>query len=221
MAQLTLYNYFRSSTSYRARIALNIKGLSYEYKAVRLLNNGGEQNQPEYRKLNPSGGVPTLVHTHSTNDQKIISQSTAIIDYLDDMFPTPPLYPQDTYLKAKVKQICSIVACDMHALQNLRTLQYLEKNLNVSEVQKKEWAQHWIKLGLSALEKQLEPFAKTYSFGDQITAADLYIIPQLFTANRFEVDINQWPLLKKINENCLKLDAFDKAHPSKQPDTPK
>ena len=214
MAQLKLYNYFRSSTSYRVRIALNIKELPYEYRSVHLINNGGEQNLPEYRNINPVGGLPTLA-----DGDKFISQSFAIIEYLDDAFPqTYQLLPKYPYAKAKVRQVCENINSDIHPYQNLKLTNYLEKKHNFTPDQKKEWAQKWIHDGLSATEKIVAASAKTYSFGDQVTAADLFIVPQLFSAERFKVDISVYPTLFKINENCLQLETFKKAHPTKQPD---
>lgn len=216
MAQLQLYNYFRSSTSYRVRIALHLKNLEFDYKPIHLLNNGGEQHSAQYRALNPVGGVPTLVH----ND-KVISQSFAIIEYLDEAFPqTYQLLPNDVYLRAKIRQVCENINADIHALQNLKLMQYLEKTHNYSQEQKEEWAQKWINEGLTATEKILAATTKTYAFGDQVTAADLFIVPQVFSSLRFKVDISKYPLISKINDNCLKLEAFQKAHPSKQMDTP-
>lgn len=216
MQPLKLYNYYRSSTSYRARIALHLKKLDFEYKPIHLLNNGGEQHSAEYRALNPVGGVPTLVH-----EDKVISQSFAIIEYLDDAFPqTYRLLPQDPYLKAKVRQVCENINADIHPLQNLKLMQYLEKKHGYTQEQKDEWCQKWIHEGLSATEKILAATTRTYAFADQITAADLFIVPQIFSSLRFKVDISKYPTLSKINDNCLKLEAFQKAHPGKQIDTP-
>lgn len=216
MSQLKLYNYFRSSTSYRVRIALHLKKLEFDYKPIHLLNNGGEQHSAEYRALNPVGGVPTLVH-----GDKVISQSFAIIEYLDEAFPqTYQLLPQDPYLKAKVRQVCENINADIHPLQNLKLMQYLEKKHGYTQDQKDEWAQKWIQEGWAATEKILTATAKIYSFGEQVTAADLFIVPQIFSSLRFKVDMSKYPLLSKINDNCLKLEAFQKSHPSKQIDTP-
>ncbi|WP_415061321.1 maleylacetoacetate isomerase [Bdellovibrio sp.] len=213
MSSLTLYNYFRSSTSYRARLALHIKGLEFDYKPISLLK--GEQHSPEYRKINPLGGVPTLVH-----NGKVIPESFAIMEYLDEVFPKPALFPQDAYLRARVRQVCEVINSFMHPLGNLKTLQYLEKHDGYSQERKEAWVQHWAAQGLETLETTLKEFSGTYSFGDQITMADLFLIPQLLTCTRFNVDISKYPTLIKINENCLKLEAFQKSHPFKQIDTP-
>ena len=213
MSQLLLYSYFRSSTSYRVRIAMNLKALNYEYKAIHLLKNGGEQHSAEYRKLNPAGEVPTLVH-----DGKVIGQSFAIIEYLDDIFPQNPLFPKDAFLKAKVRQFCEGINCGIHPLSNLKTTQVLDQKFKLNEQQRLEWNQHWIRIGLESLEKQIETTAGMYCFGDEITAADLFLIPQLFSANRFQVTIQDYPTLNRVNEKCLQIEAFQKAHPSLQPD---
>lgn len=213
MSGLVLYNYFRSSTSYRARIALNIKNLSYDYKAINLLKK--EQRSDEYLKINPLGGVPTLVH-----DGKVIADSGAIIEYLDQVFPQTPFFPQDPYMRAKVRQACEIINSSMHPMSNLKVTGYLETKHGFDQKAKEVWSQHWFGAGFEALEKLLQEFAGTYSFGNTVTAADLFLIPQILTASRFAVDMTPYPLLMKINDNCLKLEAFKKAHPFVQIDTP-
>lgn len=213
MAEFILHNYFRSSTSYRARIALNFKGLPFEYKAVHLLK--GEQLSPEYRKLNPIGGVPTLIH-----NGKIIPDSYAIIEYLEEIAPTPALLPKDAYLRARIRQVCEIINSTMHPMGNLRVLRYLEEKNNYNQNQKDEWVQHWGTLGLESLEETLKEFAGLYSFGDNVTMADLFIIPQVVTCQRFKIDTGKYKLLTQIFDNCQKLEAFSKAHPFRQPDTP-
>lgn len=216
MDNLTLYNYFRSSTSYRVRIALELKSLSYIYVPIHLINNGGEQNLQFYRQLNPTGGVPTLMH-----NEKALSQSFAIIEYLDEVFSdTAPLFSKDAYLKAKIKQFCETINADIHPLQNLKVMQYLEKNLHVTSDQKNLWLHKWITEGLIAAEQIIEPYAGKYCFGNSVTAADLFLIPQLFSSQRFGVDISQFKILSEINDNCLQIDAFKKAHPYRQIDTP-
>lgn len=216
MPSIKLYNYFRSSTSYRVRIALHMKKLEFVYHPIHLLNNGGEQNADTYRLLNPVGGVPTLV-----DGDKVISQSFAIIEYLDEAFPqTYQLMPKDPYIRAKIRQVCENINADIHPLQNLKLMQYLEKKHQYSQDQKNEWCQKWIHDGLSATEKIINTSAITYSFGESVTAADLFIIPQLFSAERFKVDIHNYPTLMLINQNCLKLEAFQMSHPSRQIDTP-
>lgn len=216
MPSFNLHNYYRSSTSYRVRIALELKQLKYTYTPIHLLNNGGEQNSESYRNLNPIGGVPTLIH-----DTKILSQSFAIIEYLDDLYPEiSPLFSNDLFIQAKIKQVCEIINADIHPLQNLKVLQYLNTNFGMSEIQKTQWLTKWINSGLSAVEKLIEPYAGQYCFGNTISAADLFLVPQLFSAQRFNIDLTKFALLNQINENCLQLEAFKKAHPYHQPDTP-
>jgi maleylacetoacetate isomerase/maleylpyruvate isomerase len=215
MSDFVLYNYYRSSTSYRARIALYWKGLSFEYKPVHLLNNGGEQHSPEYRKINPMGGIPALIH-----QGKVLAQSRILIDYLDDIHPLPPLYPKDAFARGQVRQICDMINCEIHPLTNLRVTQLLEKKFHASAEDKEAWTHHWNKEGLSAVEKLLLTTAGKYSYGDQVTAADLFVVPHIFSAKRFNVDLSPYPTLLRINEECLKLKQFQDAHPHRQPDTP-
>ncbi len=220
MTEFALYNYFRSSTSYRVRIALELKQIKYDYKPVHLLNNGGEQNSSIYRSLNPAGGVPTLVHLHQ-GQQKIIGQSLAIIEYIDDIKPElNPLFPKDPYAKSLVKQFCENINADTHPYGNLKTLQYLEKEFHIDSDQKTKWIQHWIDLGLSACEKMLTAQKGQFCFSDTLTAADLCLIPQLVSAERFQVDIKKYPQLYKVYNHCMTLDAFKTAHPFNQIDTP-
>lgn len=213
MASMLLYNYFRSSTSYRARLALNLKGLEYEYKPINILK--GEQRSSEYLKINALGGVPTLVH-----DGKYIPESMAIIEYLEEIFPQNPLLPKDPYLRARVRQVCEIVNSFMHPMGNAKTQNYLANKHGYTQEQKEEWLGFWLSQGLEALENTLKEFSGKYCFGDEITMADIFVIPQLLTCARFKVDVAAYKTLVKINENCLKLEAFKKAHPFVQIDTP-
>lgn len=213
MDTLILYNYFRSSTSYRARIALNFKNLPYEYRAVHLLK--AEQHSAEYLRLNPQGEVPSLVH-----QGRSIAQSIAILEYLEDVFPNPPLYPKDPYLKARVRQFCENINSYLHPLSNLKVMQYLEKKHGYDQAAKEEWIRHWYKPGFEVLEGMLQTSAGKYSFGDQVTAADACLIPAVFTARRFHVDLSAFPTVVRIDKECQSHPAFEKAHPSRQPDTP-
>lgn len=213
MADFILHNYFRSSTSYRTRIALNIKGLTYEYKAVSLLK--GEQHSSEYLKINALGGVPTLIHKG-----KVIPDSYAIIQYLEEIHPNPPLLPKDPYIRARIRQICEITNSSMHPLGNLRVQQYLEKNHAFTPQDKEAWVQHWYYLSMDALEKTLQEFAGTFCFGEELTMADVFLIPQITTGLRFKVDLAKYPTLKRIYDYCNTLEAFAKAHPFRQADTP-
>jgi len=214
MSDLVLYNYFRSSASYRVRIALHQKNLSFDYKAVHLLNNGGEQNAPDYKALNPAAEVPTLIH-----GTRNLSQSMAILQYLDEAFPQHLMFPKDSFAKAKVIQFCEGINCTQ-PYQNLRTLQFLEREFQFTETQKNKWLQEWIGRNLESSEKILQTTAGEFCFGGQVTAADAFLIPQLFTAQRFNVDFSGYSTLRKIQENCLKTEAFIKAHPFRQVDTP-
>ncbi|OFZ31811.1 MAG: maleylacetoacetate isomerase [Bdellovibrionales bacterium RIFCSPHIGHO2_01_FULL_40_29] len=216
MKDLILYSYFRSSTSFRVRIALALKDLDYEYRPVHLLNNGGEQNQSPYRQINPIGGVPTLIHNGKT-----LSQSLVIMEYLDDAFPeTYQLFPKSIFQRAKVKQFCENINADMHALGNLKVLQYLESKHGYTQSDKEAWVQHWFHQGFKALETMLAETATDYCFGEVITAADALLIPMMVTAERFKLDLTSYPLAMKIFKNCMQNSAFITAHPIRQPDTP-
>jgi len=195
------------------RLALNFKSIAFEYHPINLLKQ--EQRSPEYLKINPLGGVPTLAHNGHN-----IPESFAIMEYLDEVHPEPALFPKDAYLKARVRQVCEVINSFMHPMGNLKTLQYLEKKHSYTQEQKEEWVQYWVPQGLETLENTLKEFSGTYCFGDNITMADLFLVPQLLTCQRFNVDITKYPTLVKINENCLKLEAFKKAHPFQQIDTP-
>lgn len=215
MSDLVLYNYFRSSTSYRIRIALHWKGLPFEYRAVHLLKDGGEQNKSQYRSLNPMGGVPTLQH-----EGRVIAQTMAILEYLEERFPDRPLLPKDIYARALVRQICENINSDIHPLGNLKVTKYLSDQLGVSEEAKNQWLHHWITQGFTAVEKILERTAGTFAVGGEVTAADVFIVPQIVTAQRFHISIEPFPILKRIFETCSSLPAFQAAHPGRQIDTP-
>lgn len=213
---LQLYSYYRSSASYRARIALNLKGLEYKLIPVHLLSGGGEQHKLEYTNFNPMQQVPALLH-----GDKVIAQTMAILVYLDDAFEGAPLFPQEAYKKAKCLQICETINSGIQPLQNLSVLQYLEKNFGFSADQKKTWIQKWVLKGYTALERLLEDSSCPYCLGDQPTAADAFLIPQIFSGKRFGAEISDFPTLQRIYETCLGLPAFVKAAPENQPDFPK
>ncbi len=216
MQNLKLYNYFRSSTSYRVRIALEHKKLKYDYIPINLALNGGEQNTPDYREKNPMGGVPTLEH-----NGQLISQSFVIIDYIDQIFNDgEKIYLKDIYLNSKIRQACEVINADTHPLHNLKVMKFLEKNYLFNEVQKQEWFDRWITEGLMAFDKTIKDFSGKYCFGDQITAADFFLAPQMFSAKRFNVDTTHLPRLNEIADRYNHLEAFQKAHPLRQPDTP-
>jgi maleylacetoacetate isomerase len=212
---MKLYTYFRSSAAYRVRIALNLKGLSYDAVPVHLLKDGGQQRQEEYRRINPSGLVPAF------QDERItLTQSMAIIEYLDERFPAVPLMPQDAPGRARVRELAQIIACDIHPLNNLRVLRHLVRELKLSEEQKNAWARHWIHEGLAGLEAHLarDPAAGPFCHGTSPTIADCFLVPQVFSAQRFEIDIAAYPNIARIYALCIDLPAFAAAHPSKQPD---
>lgn len=207
---MKLYDYFRSSAAFRVRIALNLKGLSYESIPIHLLNQGGEQHTATYRKINPQGLVPTL-----ETDGMLLTQSLAIIEYLDELHPTPALLPADPYQKALVRAFALSIAADIHPLGNLRVLQYLTHAFSISEDQKKQWILHWVNKGLTALEEQLQArdVRSDFCFGNQPSLADICLVPQLFNARRFNCDLNLYPTLVKIDGNCQQLSAVKQAWP--------
>lgn len=207
---LKLYDYFRSSAAFRVRIALNLKGLSYESIPIHLLNNGGEQFTKEYQAINPQSLVPAL-----QVDGKIITQSLAIIEYLDETHPGTPLLPADPYTKALVRSFALAITADIHPLNNLRVLRYLSNELKCSEDQKSKWYQHWMAKGLSALEQFLtqHKMSQEYCFGNTPTLADICLIPQLYNAKRFACDLNAYPTLVAIDTRCQQLKAFKDACP--------
>lgn len=212
---MQLYSYFRSSAAYRVRIALNLKGLPYEYLAVHLLKDGGQQLSADYRKVNPTALVPTLV-----DGDAVIGQSLAIIEYLEETHPQVPLLPADAIGRARVRDLALGIACDTHPLNNLRVLKYLKHTLGVDEAAKTAWYQHWVRQGLEALEAQLAGSSATGKFchGDTPTIADLCLVPQVANARRFECDLAAMPTVMRIDAACRELPAFDAAAPGKQPD---
>ncbi len=210
---LKLYSYFRSSASYRVRIALHHKGLPFEYLPVHLLKDGGQQHHEAYRRLNPMGHVPTLVH-----DDFVLAESVAIFDYLDRAFPVKPLFPQMPRERAMVLQIVEMVNSGIQPLQNIKVTQALENKFGMATSDADRWTRHWIQSGLENLEKLLERTAGNYCFGAEVTAADCFLIPQCFSSRRFGVDTTQFPIISRIEKNALALPAFIQAHPEKQPD---
>jgi maleylpyruvate isomerase len=213
---LELYSYFRSSASFRVRIALNLKGLPYTYKGVHLLKEGGMQLKPAYRALNADGVVPTL-----SVDGKPLIQSMAIIEYLDETHPEPALLPKDPFDRAVVRGLAQEIACEIHPLNNLRVLKYLKHELKVAEEAKDAWYRHWIEQGFASLEVNLAQLGRVgrYAFGDTPTLIDLCLVPQVFNAQRFNIDVGAFPTIAKIHAACMELDAFQKAAPGAQPDS--
>ncbi|HZW12073.1 MAG TPA: maleylacetoacetate isomerase [Noviherbaspirillum sp.] len=216
---MKLYSYFRSSASYRVRIALNLKGLPYETVPVHLLKDGGQQFGPEYRALNPDTLVPAFIDDVN-GGAAALTQSLAIIEYLDETHPTPPLLPQNALDRAYVRSIALSIACDIHPLNNLRVLRYLVHELHVDEDTKTAWYRHWCAQGLAALETMLAKDRRVGAFchGDSPTLADCCLIPQIANAQRFNCDLSAMPTLMRINDACLALDAFASAAPANQPD---
>jgi maleylacetoacetate isomerase len=212
---MKLYTYFRSSAAYRVRIALNLKGLSYEAVPVHLLKDGGQQRQDDYRQINPSGLVPAL-----QDDRITLTQSMAIIEYLDERYPAVPLLPQDPPGRARVRELAQIIACDIHPLNNLRVLRHLVHELKLSEEQKNAWIRHWIGEGLAGLEAHLarDPAAGPFCHGNSPTIADCFLVPQVFNAQRFEIDMAAYPNISRIYALCADMPAFAGAHPAQQPD---
>jgi len=209
MSRIILHDYYRSSACYRVRIALNLKGIEYEKKPVNLLES--EQRSDEYRSLNPEGLVPTL-----EIDGHRLTQSMAILTYLDSRYPTPPLIPAMAPERAHVGEMAMIVACDIHPLNNLRVLKYLKTELGHSQEDVDRWYAHWIREGLSALEKIAAPKAGKFLVGDMVTAADIFLVPQLYNARRFNVPVDDFPTLLRAEENANRIEAFAAAHPDRQ-----
>lgn len=207
---MKLYDYFRSTACYRVRIALNLKNIAYEKIDIHLVNHGGEQHSPEYQAINPQELVPSLeINGH------ILSQSLAIISYLDETYPNPALLPQNPLDRAIVKSLALIVACDMHPLNNLRVLNRLKNQFQANETQVTEWYHHWLKSGFDALEAKLQQIKRSqpFCFGNTVTLADLCLIPQVYNANRFHFAMDSYPLITEINAHCLTLESFQKAVP--------
>jgi maleylacetoacetate isomerase len=215
MGDFTLYGYFRSSAAFRARIALNLKGIRPELKFVHLLKDGGQQHTAEYRALNPQGLIPALVH-----DGHTITQSLAIIEYLDEIVPRPPLLPKDAAGRARARSIAYAVACDIHPVNNLRIGQYIKRTFHTRDEDVFDWQRHWIRTGFDALETMLARETETGAFchGDTPTIADICLIPQCANARRVNLEIGAWPTIARIEARALAHPAFDAALPANQPD---
>lgn len=213
---LQLHGYWRSSASYRVRIALHLKQLAFDYIPVHLVKDGGQQKAEPYTRINPSMLVPTFI---DDDEDVVLNQSMAILEYLDDKYPdSPQLLPSHSLDKARVRALAQDVACDIQPITNLRILETLKSDFNASAEDVKAWNQKWITTGFDALEKRLQTRSGQYSYGYDVTLADVCLIPQVYNAIRFEVDMSVYPLISKIWENCNKLDAFKKAAPENQVD---
>ena len=206
---MKLYTYFRSSAAYRVRIALNLKGVAYDSVSINLLT--GEQREEGYRAINPQGRVPSLDIGAAT-----LIQSPAILEYLDECYPEPPLLPVGAVNRAKVRAVASLIGCDIHPLNNSGTIAYLKKRLGHDQATADEWYAHWVREGFDAIERLIEP--GPYAFGSRITLADVYLVPQVFNARRFNVSLGAYPKIAAVDAACAGHKAFQEAAPASQPD---
>lgn len=211
---MELYSYFRSSASFRVRIALALKGLAYDYVPVHLVKS--EQLKPPFNTLSPTQLVPLL-----KDGDALISQSIAIIEYLDETHPQPPLLPADALGRARVRALALDIACEIHPLNNLRVLRYLTRDMKLSEDDKNRWYRHWVESGLEAVERQLagNPATGRFCHGDAPTMADVLLVPQIFNAQRMDCRLDHVPTVMRVFAECMKLDAFTAAQPSACPDS--
>lgn len=212
---MKLYTYFRSSAAYRVRIALHLKGLAFESVPVHLLRDGGQQHAADYAALNPNETVPSL-----DDNGQIVTQSLAIIEYLDETHPSPPLLPGTAADRARMRAIAQVIASDTHPLNNLRVLQHLTRSFGLSEAQKNAWYCHWVERGLQTVEKMLasDPRTGRFCHGDTPTLADCCLVPQVFNARRFGCCLEGLPTVLRISATCEELEAFQRAAPQHQPD---
>ncbi len=213
--RIELFSYWRSSAAYRVRIGLNLKDLPYDITPVHLVRDGGQQHSEGYAALNPQELVPTLRH-----GEQVLHQSMAILEYLDEVFGGPSLLPDDAAGRARVRALAQLVACDIHPLNNLRVMQFFSDTWSVPQVEREDWTRHWIQLGFEAMERMLVESVETGRFchGDTPTLADCCLVPQLYNARRFNVDLGPYPTLVRIEAACLALPAFEAARPENQPD---
>jgi maleylacetoacetate isomerase len=209
---MKLYSYFRSSATYRTRIALNLKGIAFETVPVHLTRNGGEQHGAEFQAVNPQKRVPAL----ALDTGEVLLQSLAIMEYLDEAYPDPPLLPKDPIERAHVRAVAQIIACDIHPLNNLGPLSYLRHTLKADQSAIQEWYRHWIITGFEAVEALIRP--APYAFGRHVTVADICIVPQVANARRFKVPLDRFPGVVAVDAAAARLSAFDAARPDLQPD---
>jgi maleylacetoacetate isomerase len=214
-SDFALYGYFRSSAAFRARIALSLKGIKPELRFVHLIRDGGDQHRPGYAAINPQKLIPALAH-----DGHLITQSLAIIEYLDEVVPEPPLLPKDVYGRARARELANVVACDIHPINNLRVGQYMKNTYGTSDDDIARWHRHWIRTGFDALETMLatSPQTGAYCHGDTPTIADICLIPQCANARRVKLDLDPWPTIARIEAHALEHPAFAAALPKNQPD---
>lgn len=214
---LRLYSYWRSSAAYRVRIALNLKKLNYEIVPVHLLEDGGQQRTADYRKIQPQALVPALLHGN-----RALRQSLAIIEYLDETWPDPPLLPATARDRARARAIAQAIACDIHPLHNLRVLQYFEQEWGVPLPERENWVRNWICGGLDAVESMLAEHLSTGTFcdGERPGLPDCCLVPQVYTARRFSIGLENYPTIQRIHDACMRLPEFDLARPERQPDAP-
>jgi maleylacetoacetate isomerase len=207
-----LYSFFRSSAAYRVRIALNLKGINYETQSIHLVKDGGRNKLPEFRAINPQMRVPVLVTTAGD----VLIQSLAIIEYLDETHPQPPLLPKHPLARARVRALSELIACDIHPLNNTSPLRYLKNNMAQQQSAIDEWYRHWVVAGFEALEELIMP--GPFACGSEITMADLCLVPQVYNARRLNVPLERFPKIVGVDRACLAVAAFDRARPENQPD---
>jgi maleylpyruvate isomerase len=207
-----LYSFFRSSAAFRTRIALNLKGLAYEQVSIHLSKDGGKQHTPDFQAVNPQKRVPAL----ALDGGDVLTQSMAIIEYIDEIHPEPPLLPRDPLARAKVRALAQLISCDIHPLNNTAPLRYLKSPLGHDQAAIDAWYHHWVLVGFEALETMLQP--EPYSFGTQVTLADVCLVPQVYNARRLKVPLDRFPKIVAVDAACMALPAFDRARPENQPD---
>jgi maleylacetoacetate isomerase len=214
---MRLFTYWRSTAAWRVRIALNLKGLSCQLVPVHLVRDGGEQHRADYLALNPQGLVPAL-----EVGGQVFTQSLAIIEYLEESYPAPPLLPPGPAARARVRSLAQLVACDLHPLNNLRVLEYLRDAVGLEQAPREDWVRHWVARGLAALEVRLarEPDTGRFCHGDEPGIADCCLVPQLYNARRFDCPLEDYPTLLRVESACAALEAFCAAAPAAQPDAP-
>lgn len=215
MDRIVLYSYWRSSAAYRVRIGLNLKELPHAITPVHLVRDGGQQHSEAYAALNPQELVPTLRH-----DARVLHQSMAILEYLEEVFPAPPLLPDDAEGRARVRALAQLLACDVHPLNNLRVMQFFSDTWSVPQPEREDWTRHWMRVGFDAMERMLveSPDTGRFCHGDQPSLADCCLVPQMYNARRFQLDLKPYPTLVRIDAACLALPAFDAARPEAQAD---